>query len=203
MKIIKMLIIIIIILGIILGFKIKGGNDNINTSSKMSATELMQLIKKGTGYDNLHIIENNSNGKVEKFIKDNILVTKQDEIFTWQNLNTNEIIVIKGNSAIKEIQGNKTTRLSKSPMETYLDSSKYKIEYVGEEKVDAKKCVSINIYNTENKLIANYALDKETGLPMRTEITANYTYSIGTVTDEDVKRPDMTNYTVIDLDEVG
>ena len=187
MKDSKLIVIFIICVVVIIGlicFKKDG----------MTEEEIRTLIEKGTSYDNLYSLEETSNEKKERFLKDDILVIKTESMLVWKDFNTNEIITIKDNYALVQKDSRKFVKYT---MEDYLDESKYKIVYEKEDIFEGKDCVYVKVYNINDEPIAMYTIDKETGLPEQTEMSGNYTYSIGTVTDEDVKKPDLSKYNVV------
>lgn len=90
-----------------------------------------------------------------------------------------------------------------------LESEEYKYTFSKYETMNGIKCVVFNLENSDSSF--NVWLDKATGMIVKIECNyhlegeenintvMHYRYQIGNVKDEDVAKPNLTNYSVIDL----
>ena len=90
-----------------------------------------------------------------------------------------------------------------------LESDEYQYEFKNYETVNGIKCVSFSLSN--DSIVFDIWLDKSTGMIVKMichfigdgsnsiDTTLNYRYQLNNVTDEDVKKPDLTGYTITEI----
>lgn len=217
MKAKKILLIIICILIIIIAIWairefVVCHDFGLNKSNPMSKEEVLNLLKKGSEYPNYYCTyTDDSNSKYEIYVKDNTYTFNLDgELMMWENYNTNESIMIFrtkdntiagiSNDAHKEEYSQ--IHLSYTPITT----DEYK--YLGEKEQDGRQVIYIE--TNDNGYIEKYVIDKETGLIVNkinyykrfliftVKSESKRDIKLDIVTDENVARPDLSSYTVLE-----
>lgn len=180
--------------------------------------ELNALIQKGLQQSNYYVKYTYKGGEpTEIWAKDNVELTKDNGYITWKNYNTSEELFIseKDKKYIIPKSDNNTVSFKEvlTGVSYYLDKPYYKIESMIEEKYNDKESVAYTFIYLTSFYARHYNyyltiwIDKETGFILKqeeyyineqeTEIT-EYDVQIGIVTDEDIKRPDKTGYTLVE-----
>ena len=142
---------------------------------------------------------------IECWRKDDIVkinmrqINRDRDITFWKDINTGEEYIFY--NAINEYSKNNGGILGSRPSSittSYDKFSKFMIAlnptvYIGTENYDDKECYHIKIGEQEEYV------EKETGLLLNTKYGDNerkLTYSFDTVTDEDIQKPDINEYTL-------
>ena len=142
---------------------------------------------------------------IECWRKDDIVkinmrqINRGRDITFWKDINTGEEYIFY--NAINEYSKNNGGILGSRPSSittSYDNFSKFMIAlnptvYIGTENYDDKECYYIKIGEQEEYV------EKETGLLLNTKYGDNerkLTYSFDTVTDEDIQKPDINEYTL-------
>lgn len=142
---------------------------------------------------------------IECWRKDDIVkinmrqINRGRDITFWKDINTGEEYIFY--NAINEYSKNNGGILGSRPSSittSYDNFSKFMIAlnptvYIGIENYDDKECYHIKIGEQEEYV------EKETGLLLNTKYGDNerkLTYSFDTVTDEDIQKPDINEYTL-------
>ncbi len=142
---------------------------------------------------------------IECWRKDDIVkinmrqINRDRDITFWKDINTGEEYIFY--NAINEYSKNNGGILGSRPSSittSYDNFSKFMIAlnptvYIGTENYDDKECYYIKIGEQEEYV------EKETGLLLNTKYGDNerkLTYSFDTVTDEDIQKPDINEYTL-------
>ena len=142
---------------------------------------------------------------IECWRKDDIVkinmrqINRDRDITFWKDINTGEEYIFY--NAINEYSKNNGGILGSRPSSittSYDNFSKFMIAlnptvYIGIENYDDKECYHIKIGEQEEYV------EKETGLLLNTKYGDNerkLTYSFDTVTDEDIQKPDINEYTL-------
>ena len=220
--IVILIILAIIIIGLIIRETIIHNDGKLDKSNPMTREEIIELLDKGATYNNYYYCPSNEGDtyKTEYYIKDNVQVTYNDsKMFEWCDYNNSEQIWLWGPKGTATIIGETTKRENNQhgfDYSTMTNPEFYKneYEYLGEKEENGRTII-IEKLTTKNGLlrgIEKYYIDKETGLILGRFnstrilfITKFYSggsnsrnLKIDIVTDEDIKRPDLTEYEIID-----
>ena len=162
----------------------------------------------------------------EVYIKDNVKkIVYNNEISNWANYNTDEDIHFIGYkqgtqkkyvsiSKLSEngaIEGEKYSQMGYDySLIADTEHFNFNFKYLGEKKIDNRTCVLVKVWNKETLefLSTKFVIDKETGLviermdyiiygilPVKMKSDRNIKLDI--VTDEEMVRPDMTGYEIL------
>jgi len=227
MKGIAILLIIIVILGGVLAFKIMSPNNATDISEnikQMSKQEVLQLVEKGLSNDNYILKYNDDEGKeTVKKVKGDIITVKTADMYMWQKLTTNEQISINYDRKVALVSKKGTlfgSLLSKSygGISTELFTNpKYEFAYIEENTHKGNKCIVIQFKWKEEKsyeAISKSWIDINTGIVVKTEaerlsedgnkelVTRETDIQLNVVTDEEMKKPDLSGYQVTDMDTI-
>lgn len=171
-------ILMIITIGVVIYFQ---------TNKSLTKEEYLEVTKK---------VKNVQNAKIESdylviYIKDGVTVTvRNDGIKYWSNENTKEYIIYKEDE--KKYSNQELT-------EENLDREEYKfVKYTRYRDV---KCAVVE-YKWDDSICKEW-IDLETGIVMKSEstnsdqqkMTIEYKVTYNCVTDKDVEKPDLTEYT--------
>ncbi len=170
---------------------------------------------------------NRSNDDVtEVYVKDNIKkVVYNNEISDWRDYNNDEEIYFirynestqKKYASIAKMSQNGTLegeRYSQKGFDYSLiadtEHSDYNFKYLGEKEIENRICVLVEIWNKQSSkfLSTKFTIDKETGLVSQridytffgilpVKMTYDTNLKLDVVTEEEVKRPDLTDYEVL------
>lgn len=169
----------------------------------ITLNKIKKLNEESIKISNLYFIEENNNSITEFWKKDNIikenikLVLGDNNITFWENFDNNESYTIFNNTKtystgtdgiIFEPQANNINILDSNNAILLALNPMFKIS---SKEYDNKSCYYIKLGQDEAYI------DKEYGMVLynkseENEITVKYT--VNTVTDEDVEKPDLTNY---------
>ena len=164
MKVIHLLLIIILILAVLLGFKVINSNketniikkeDKIKTNNeKIDLEEIKELINKSENIKNYYLTTNADKDTEIKY-KDGKFVFKKNnsKIFIDYNDNTDKAIIItednKTATKINKENFAKIDTIKSSKENLYLlinNYEKYKINENGEEIFNGYKCISLKVF---------------------------------------------------------
>lgn len=230
MNIKKVLTITLIILALILiGLTIREvtihNDGKLDKSNPMTREEIIALLDKGATYNNYYYHSSGPEDEIqtEYYIKDNIQVIYQDsQLFEWRDYNNSEQILFWGPKGTATIIGE--TPKSEYNQFGYDYSTMAKpefynneYEYLGETEENGRTIIIVKLKTVDGlqRGVNKYYIDKETGLILGRFysskllfITTSYSGSsndrnvkIDVVTDEDVKRPDLAGYEILDYRE--
>lgn len=208
------IIIIIAIVGISLIFY----NRNFK---KMNRDDVKVLAQKVATIDNIscEIAIESSEENVESSIsdyklKDGKLISKIDTFEIYDNKNEQSLIQIDRDSKEAYVYSEYDSQIDDfeamlCTAEKLLESNDYEYIFKDYETVNGVKCVAFSLSNTNTtfdiwldksngmivKMVCNYSAEGEKTI----STTMLYRYKIGSVTDEEVQKPNLEGYTIIDL----
>lgn len=204
-------VIIIIIFIIALAYLIY--SKNFKPLSKEKAIELAEMAVTIDNFSCQLVIEQDGEEFVTDYKrKDNIVYMKEVDYEEYLNIDTSECVYIDREN--KEAY----TYTSDSVLESYntrlyagiqsLENGDYSYTFNEYEKVNGIKCASITLSNDSENI--DMWIDTKAGMITKYVITNKseedgnsatyiYRYQIGNVTDEDVKVPDLSEYTVLEM----
>lgn len=215
-----LIIIIILALIIIIRETTICSDGNLDKTNIMKREDVIQLLNKGSTYKNYYFNpEQNPSTKDEElkteyYIKDNILVTYlNSKLISWTDYNTGESI------SIIQSKSNNIAGISHNaqliPNTQYgvdyseiADTSRFNYEYtyLGEKEYNGRTAILVQLKN--NNYYKKYLIDKDTGLILEciditkkmgittSKITSKQNIKLNVVTNEDIKKPDLSNYTI-------
>lgn len=208
------IIIIIAIVGISLIFY----NRNFK---KMNRDDVKTLAQKVATIDNIscEIAIESSEENVESSIsdyklKDGKLISKIDTFEIYDNKDEQSLIQIDRDSKEAYVYSEYDSQIDDfeamlCTAEKLLESNDYEYIFKDYETVNGVKCVAFSLSNTNTtfdiwldksngmivKMVCNYSAEGEKII----STTMLYRYKIGSVTDEEVQKPNLEGYTIIDL----
>ncbi len=208
------IIIIIAIVGISLIFY----NRNFK---KMNRDDVKTLAQKVATIDNIscEIAIESSEENVESSIsdyklKDGKLIGKIDTFEIYDNKDEQSLIQIDRDSKEAYVYSEYDSQIDDfeamlCTAEKLLESNDYEYIFKDYETVNGVKCVAFSLSNTNTtfdiwldksngmivKMVCNYSVEGEKTI----STTMLYRYKIGSVTDEEVQKPNLEGYTIIDL----
>ena len=208
------IIIIIAIVGISLIFY----NRNFK---KMNRDDVKTLAQKVATIDNIscEIAIESSEENVESSIsdyklKDGKLISKIDNFEIYDNKEEQSLIQIDRDSKEAYVYSEYDSQIDDfeamlCTAEKLLESNDYEYIFKDYETVNGVKCVAFSLSNTNTtfdiwldksngmivKMVCNYSAEGEKTI----STTMLYRYKIGSVTDEEVQKPNLEEYTIIDL----
>lgn len=208
------IIIIIAIVGISLIFY----NRNFK---KMNRDDVKVLAQKVATIDNIscEIAIESSEENVESSISDyklksGKLISKIDTFEIYDNKNEQSLIQIDRDSKEAYVYSEYNSQIDDfeamlCTAEKLLESNDYEYIFKDYETVNGVKCVAFSLSNTNTtfdiwldksngmivKMVCNYSAEGEKTI----STTMLYRYKIGSVTDEEVQKPNLEGYTIIDL----
>lgn len=208
------IIIIIAVVGISLIFY----NRNFK---KMNRDDVKTLAQKVATIDNIscEIAIESSEENVESSIsdyklKDDKLISKIDTFEIYDNKDEQSLIQIDNDSKEAYVYSEYDSQIDDfeamlCTAEKLLESNDYEYLFKDYETVNGVKCVAFSLSNSNTtfdiwldksngmivKMVCNYSAEGEDSITT----TMLYRYKIGSVTDEDVQKPNLEGYTIIDL----
>lgn len=208
------IIIIIAIVGISLIFY----NRNFK---KMNRDDVKTLAQKVATIDNIscEIAIESSEENVESSIsdyklKDGKLISKIDTFEIYDNKDEQSLIQIDNDSKEAYVYSEYDSQIDDfeamlCTAEKLLESNDYEYLFKDYETVNGVKCVAFSLSNSNTtfdiwldksngmivKMVCNYSAEGENSITT----TMLYRYKIGSVTDEEVQKPNLEGYTIIDL----
>ena len=185
---------------------------NLQKDNSMSREEVLELLKKGEEYPNYHVsFVGSNNEKYDIYVKDNVFVEYcNNEFRLREDYNTNEYIMIF-KTADKEVAGVNNNLEKLEYQQGSMDYSivnKLDYKYLGEKELDGRQVIYIE--TNDNGFIEKYVIDKETGLIVNkinyykrfliftVKSESKKDIKLDVVTDENVARPDLSSYTVVE-----
>ena len=214
---ITILIIIVLIMLILVIREIYLNYDKIeNNNEEYTRDQVIELLDKGSKYNNYYRTVNTENGKEEFYYKDNILACYYDsKLKYWMNLTdgSRRMIFIDDydSDSVGEVVDFENIIF---PMEntqlgyysTIYDTENFDFKYKGITKINDRDTL---IVETDSKIDSSlkikYYIDKQTGVIVKrtefdkvlflTKDKKEYDRGIrfDVVTDENIKEPDLTN----------
>ena len=241
MKGIVILIIVILVLGGILAFRVFNPEINIFPQA-MSKEEVRQLLEKGTQVDN-YIAKykkeiDNKEQEVTRIVKGNTIILKTDTLYTWDNLETKEQYIISYDKKVALFTKDRdksgiVKNTSKGVPEqvtmiSLIDDAQYEYKYIKKEKVKENRCIvielkrkyeageySLGIFGSNENAVeikCKIWIDENTGMILKAEAESieesgeknttavEYDVQWNVVKDEDVEKPNLDGYEIVDLD---
>lgn len=183
-------------------------NGKITKSSVMTQEEVMELLKKGSTYSNYYYaVESLSKdkSKTEYYIKDNIVACYQDsKILRWTNYNTGEEITF-WNSEASISHNVKLVTDQQFGYDYSIIANSKKFSFLGEQDFEGRKTILVQVKS--DNTTTQFSIDQETGLILKRidysknflwtqKLVSNRNVKFNIVTDENIQKPDLTNYQV-------
>lgn len=209
---------IVIIVIAIIGIAVIFYNRNIK---EMTRQETMKIAQKVATIDNIscEIVKETNEQSEDKSIvdyklKDDRLVCKTEYYTIFDNENEKNKIQIDEDEKVAYVYKDyKSEIISFQEMlctaEKLLESNEYEYKFVNYETMNGIKCIAFTLFNDESTF--NIWLDRSNGMIVKMECnyhkpgiqnittTMYYRYQIGNVTDNDVEKVNLTDYSVIEL----
>lgn len=208
------IIIIIAIVGISLIFY----NRNFK---KMNRDDVKTLAQKVATIDNISCeiaiesSEENVKSSISDYkLKSGKLISKIDTFEIYDNKDEQSLIQIDRDSKEAYVYSEYDSQIDDfeamlCTAEKLLESNDYEYIFKDYETVNGVKCVAFSLSNTNTtfdiwldksngmivKMVCNYSAEGEKTI----STTMLYRYKIGSVTDEEVQKPNLEGYTIIDL----
>ena len=184
----------------------------LQKDNPMSREEVLELLKKGEEYPNYHVsFVGSNNEKYDIYVKDNVFVEYcNNEFRLREDYNTNEYIMIF-KTADKEVAGVNNNLEKLEYQQGSMDYSivnKLDYKYLGEKELDGRQVIYIQLKN--GSAYTKFVIDKETGIIInRIDLSKTFIFTtnkneskrelkLDVVTDEDVARPDLSKYEVVE-----
>lgn len=217
MKTKKILLIIIFILIVIIAIWairefIVCHDFGLSKDNFMSREDVLTLLEKGSQCPNYYCTyTDDSNSKYEIYVKDNTYVLNLDgELMMWENYNTNESIIVfrTAENTIAGVSKEAHKKEYSQILLSYTPIATDDYKYLGEKEQDGRQVIYIE--SNDNGYIERYVIDKETGLILNkinyykkfliftVKSESKRDIKLDIVTDEDVARPDLSGYTVVE-----
>lgn len=216
-KFIKIIILIVVIAIIsILTFFLYSNSNNYNKEKVIS------LLEKGAECKNYSIELANDTQSLIMKQKDNIYVVtsskeNEDTFKIYENFDSDQIIIMDEEYAIKSsiskyIESEEENEYLQPYVNTAIQnfkSNNYEYSFVEKTKYNNETCIVVNLKKNEDEYEnINYTISKKTGLIYKIESfnknnkvieSTDLNITLNSVTDEDVKEPDLTNINVFEL----
>ena len=184
----------------------------LQKDNPMSREEVLELLKKGEEYPNYHVsFVGSNNEKYDIYVKDNVFVEYcNNEFRLREDYNTNEYIMIF-KTADKEVAGVNNNLEKLEYQQGSMDYSivnKLDYKYLGEKELDGRQVIYIQLKS--GSAYTKFVIDKETGIIVnRIDLSKAFIFrtnkneskrelKLDVVTDEDVARPDLSKYEVVE-----
>lgn len=193
-----------------------------SNSTNYTKKKVISLLEKGAECKNYSAQLSNNNQSLIMKKKDNIYVIssskENEETFKiYENLDSDEIIIMDEKYAVKTsiskyIQKEDNTEYIQPYIESALGkfkSNDYEYSFVEKTKYNNENCIIVNLEKNENDYESiNYTISKKTGLVQKIESlnknnkvieSTDLNITVNSVTEEDIKEPDLTNLNVVEL----
>ncbi len=200
MKIIKILLVIIIVCGILLSFKILFKTSTHSQYTRNDIINLLYKIKECTNYSFEY--KDKEQNKITYKFKNNVVISEFYGICAYINYNTNENILLNKivkKAIISTVESTYNTYAS-SVLETINDFT-YQYTYLKEENYNNHNCIVFQLDKNNNYL--KIWIDSDSGFVLKTEEKdgtsteiIEYYINFNSVTDDDIKKPDLTEYEI-------
>lgn len=209
-----MIIIVVAVVGIFLIFykrnvKEMTREDVKNIAQKVAVIDNIscEIVTEGSERDNAQSV-------VDYKLKDRKMFSKTDFYTIYDDENDKTKIQMDENEKIAYIYKEYKSEITSfqemiCTVVKMLESPEYQYNFLRYETMNGIKCVVFNLENKDSKF--NVWLDKSTGMIVKMECNyhwegeedintvMHYRYQIGNVTDEDIAKPDLTGYSVVEL----
>lgn len=198
----------------------------LNKDNPMTREEVVELLEKGKEYPNYYYASENSwifgslnETKTEIYIKDNVEKIMVDgKLHRWIDYNTQENILIfednegKKYAGISNLDNFEENEESQRGFDYSLISNEEvfntDFKYLGEKQVDGRDTIIVKVWNKDWVEVdsTKFYIDKETGLITRRidysalgfiKIDCNRNVKMDIVTDEDIERPNLDGYEIL------
>lgn len=198
----------------------------LNKDNPMTREEVVELLEKGKEYPNYYyasedrwIFGSLNESKTESYIKDNVEKIMVDgKLHRWVDYNTQENILIfednegKKYAGISNLDNFEENEESQRGFDYSLISNEEvfntDFKYLGEKQVDGRDTIIVKVWNKDWVEVdsTKFYIDKETGLITRRidysalgfiKIDCNRNVKMDIVTDEDIERPNLDEYEVL------
>lgn len=191
-KIIIILIFVLIICLSVLGIKaiIKNKYRKLLEKSNVHNYEVIQLV--------------DGNQEQVSYIRDNVLVVNDGENIIWLNKKENKSIVLntlRKTAFITKEENVKISGLNDSYINEYFDNSDYRFKYLGKEN----NHYLLEFTNKDTALTTVLYLNMETNIIDKqiiknavAETVIEYKVKINSVSTEEIKEPDLTDYYILE-----
>lgn len=226
-KVLKVLgiIITILIVTLIIYYAVIHFDGFLNKDNPMTRSEVIELLEKGKEYPNYYYASESSwifgslnESKTETYIKDNIVkIVVDGEILDWTNYNTEEHIGLfemngKKYAGISNLDNFETNEEGQRGFDYSLiareDIYGMEFKYLGKKQVNGRDTILVKVWNKDGFEMdsTKFYIDEETGLIMRRvdytalgfiKIDCDRNVKMDVVTDEDIQRPDLEGYEIL------
>lgn len=226
-KVLKVLgiIIAILIVTLIIYYAVIHFDGFLNKDNPMTRSEVIELLEKGKEYPNYYYASESSwifgslnESKTETYIKDNIVkIVVDGEILDWTNYNTEEHIGLfemngKKYAGISNLDNFETNEEGQRGFDYSLiareDIYGMEFKYLGKKQVNGRDTILVKVWNKDGFEMdsTKFYIDEETGLIMRRvdytalgfiKIDCDRNVKMDVVTDEDIQRPDLEGYEIL------
>ncbi len=208
------IIIIVTIVGISLIFYNRHFKELSREDAKLLAEKVTSINNISCEIVTESTMQGSSQSIVDYKLKDNKLITKNNDYLTYENDDINSKIQIDDTEKIaftfKEYESDiQIFKESLCSAVQLLKSEECEYKFIKYETMNGIKCAEIEL--TEANARFDIWLDRKNGMIVKFEghdniegvgevtMTRYYRYQIGTVTDNDVSEPDLSGYTIEEL----
>ena len=217
------IIIILLLLSIFIREIVLCYEGNLDKSNPMTREEVISLLERGANYSNYYYRYDSSIDTLETeyYIKDGVSVCYvEGKLQSWTNFNENEKerITIWDTKAddgkliatvVKDFTTTEDNQMSYD-YSIVTDYQNYDFEYLGQKEENGRDIIVIKMQTKDSNSYVNFYIDNETGVIMARKdvskalfITTYSNYSnrnvqFDVVTDENVTRPDLSEYNVLE-----
>lgn len=208
-KFVISMLVLIMILAIILGFKIMNNGEN---SNQYSRADVIALIKKGEDYDNYYCEYTKLGENTIRKIKGNKMVVASDDMTIYIDYDSNKQTVLRNTGNIALVSSLDSSKLSKMNkiyfqecIDVLNDFENYEYKFIKKEKINEFECIKIAL--TSESISYEIWIDISSGLVTKmscnnkenSNITLEYNLKLNSITDEEVKTPDLSKYNVTEV----
>lgn len=200
MKIIKILLVIIIVCGILLSFKILFKTSTHSQYTRNDIINLLYKIKECTNYSFEY--KDKEQNKITYKFKNNVVISEFYGLCAYSDYNTNETFLLNKNEK-RAIVSNMDSEYNTyvSPIFETINDFTYQYTYLKEENYNNHNCIVFQLDKDNNYL--KIWIDSDSGFVLKTEEkgdtsteTIEYYINFNSVTDDDIKKLDLTEYEI-------
>lgn len=186
-------------------------------SPSLTRTEITRLINgsnKYTNYTLTSIITSDAGTEeIVTKVKDSIHTLKTNEIYIWENSETNELIWMDlvnktATTSGVDIQFQQQTARLGNKYFVYLNDENYSYLYKGEKTLNDAICIVAEFKNLNSGIWMDLWIEKSTGIVLKevyysidengkkieASFIKEYSIILNNVLDQDVQKPDFTDY---------
>ena len=225
LKILGIILVILIVL-VAIYYVVIHFDGFLNKDNEMTREEVIELLEKGKEYPNYYYSSESTwlfgkidEIKTERYIKDNIVkVVVDGKVDSWTDYNNDERISILGEhdgkkyASVSNLDNFEENDQSQRGFDYSLISDEETFntdfKYLGEKQVDGRDTIIVKVWNKDWVSVdsTKFYIDKETGFIMRRvdytalgffKIDGNRKVKMDVVTDEDIQRPDLEGYEIL------